>query len=50
MNRTIDLSVKNIVKEFGDFTAVDNVSFDVEDGKFFQSWVPPGVGKPLFYG
>ena len=45
MNRTIDLSVKNIVKEFGDFTAVDNVSFDVEDGKFFSILGPSGCGK-----
>lgn len=45
MKRIIDLSVKNIVKCFGDFTAVDNVSFDVEDGKFFSILGPSGCGK-----
>ncbi len=41
----IDLSVKNIVKKFGDFTAVDNVSFEVEDGDFFSILGPSGCGK-----
>lgn len=41
----IDLSVKNVVKNFGNFTAVDNVSFDVEDGKFFSILGPSGCGK-----
>jgi spermidine/putrescine transport system ATP-binding protein len=41
----IDLSVKEISKKFGDFTAVDKVSFDVEDGKFFTILGPSGCGK-----
>ncbi|MBC8389934.1 MAG: ABC transporter ATP-binding protein [Actinobacteria bacterium] len=41
----IALSVKNISKKFGDFTAVNNVSFDVEDGKFFSILGPSGCGK-----
>ncbi len=41
----IALSVKNISKRFADFTAVDNVSFDVEDGKFFSILGPSGCGK-----
>ena len=41
----VDLSVKNLVKSFGDFTAVDNVSFDVEDGKFHSILGPSGCGK-----
>ncbi len=45
MDRTIDLSVDNISKTFGNFTAVDNVSFDVEDGKFFSILGPSGCGK-----
>lgn len=45
MDRKIDLSVKNICKTFGDFTAVDNVSFEVEDGKFFSILGPSGCGK-----
>lgn len=45
MDSAIDLSVKNIYKKFGDFTAVDDVSFDVEDGKFFSILGPSGCGK-----
>ena len=41
----IALSVKEITKKFGDFTAVERVSFDVEDGKFFSILGPSGCGK-----
>lgn len=41
----IALSVKEVTKYFGDFPAVDNVSFDVEDGKFFSILGPSGCGK-----
>jgi len=41
----IALSVKNVTKNFGDFRAVDRVSFDVEDGKFFSILGPSGCGK-----
>ncbi len=41
----IALSVENLTKRFGDFTAVRNVSFDVEDGKFFSILGPSGCGK-----
>ncbi len=40
-----DLSVRNLVKQFGDFTAVDNVSFDVPKGSFFSILGPSGCGK-----
>lgn len=39
------LSVKNITKKFGSYTAVDDVSFEVEDGKFFSILGPSGCGK-----
>lgn len=39
------LSVKNVTKKFGTYTAVDMVSFDVEDGKFFSILGPSGCGK-----
>jgi len=39
------LSVKNITKKFGTYTAVDKVSFDVEEGKFFSILGPSGCGK-----
>jgi spermidine/putrescine transport system ATP-binding protein len=41
----IALSVQNLTKRFADFTAVDNVSFDVEDGRFFSILGPSGCGK-----
>jgi len=39
------LSVQEVTKRFGDFTAVDQVSFGVEDGKFFSILGPSGCGK-----
>ncbi len=45
----IDLSVKEVKKRFGKFTAVDNVSFDVEDGKFFSILGPSGCGKTTLF-
>jgi len=39
------LSVQNVTKKFGEFTAVREVSFDVEDGKFFSILGPSGCGK-----
>lgn len=41
----IDLSVKNVIKQFGSFTAVNSVSFDIEKGKFFSILGPSGCGK-----
>ena len=41
----IDLSVRNLTKKFGDLTAVNNVTFDVESGKFFSILGPSGCGK-----
>jgi spermidine/putrescine transport system ATP-binding protein len=41
----IALSVKEVTKKFGGFTAVEEVSFDVEDGKFFSILGPSGCGK-----
>ncbi len=40
-----DLSVRDLVKRFGDFSAVDDVSFDVPDGSFFSILGPSGCGK-----
>ncbi|MFW5500030.1 MULTISPECIES: ABC transporter ATP-binding protein [unclassified Maridesulfovibrio] len=40
-----DLSVSDMVKKFGDFTAVDGVSFDVPAGSFFSILGPSGCGK-----
>ncbi len=37
--------VENITKKYGDFTAVDNVSFSVKDGEIFGLLGPNGAGK-----
>ncbi|MFW5488497.1 MAG: ABC transporter ATP-binding protein [Desulfovibrio sp.] len=40
-----DLSVSALTKHFGDFTAVDEISFDVPEGSFFSILGPSGCGK-----
>ncbi len=42
---TIAIDVRDIVKRFGDFTAVDGTSFAVEDGETFGLLGPNGAGK-----
>jgi len=42
---TIAIAVRDIVKRFGDFTAVDGISFAVEDGETFGLLGPNGAGK-----
>ncbi|MBG9377253.1 ABC transporter ATP-binding protein [Panacibacter sp. DH6] len=44
MGNTI-ISVKNLVKKYGDFTAVNGISFDVEEGEIFGLLGPNGAGK-----
>jgi ABC-2 type transport system ATP-binding protein len=39
------IDVREIVKRFGDFTAVGGVSFDVEEGEIFGLLGPNGAGK-----
>lgn len=41
----IAVSVKNLTKKFGDFTAVSNVTFDVEKGEIFGFLGANGAGK-----
>ena len=40
-----DIEVHNITKKFGDFTAVDSVSFSVEHSEIFGLLGPNGAGK-----
>ncbi|PHQ66403.1 MAG: ABC transporter ATP-binding protein, partial [Sneathiella sp.] len=37
--------IKNLRKDFGDFTAVKESSFTIEDGEFFMLLGPSGCGK-----
>ncbi len=39
------IHVKNLIKKFGDFAAVDDISFDVKDGEIFAFLGPNGAGK-----
>ncbi len=39
------ITLKNVVKQYGDVTAVDNVSLQVEDGEFVALVGPSGCGK-----
>jgi len=43
--KTNSIEVKNFTKKFGDFTAVDNISFEVEEGSIFAFLGPNGAGK-----
>ena len=43
--KTNSIEVRNLTKKFGDFTAVDNISFDVEQGTIFAFLGPNGAGK-----
>jgi ABC-2 type transport system ATP-binding protein len=39
------IEVKNLTKKFGEFTAVDNISFSVPPGEIFAFLGPNGAGK-----
>lgn len=42
---TKSIEVKDFTKKFGTFTAVDNISFDVDQGSIFAFLGPNGAGK-----
>src|SRR5512132_2961539 len=41
----VTLQVQNVTKRFGDFTAVEDLSFDVRAGRVFGFLGPNGAGK-----
>ena len=45
MNQTPALTVTNLTKRFGDFTAVNNISFEAQRGAIFGFLGPNGSGK-----
>ncbi|WP_222564425.1 ATP-binding cassette domain-containing protein [Novilysobacter antarcticus] len=45
LDSDIAVSCKDLTKRFGDFTATDNVSFDVSKGEIFGLLGPNGAGK-----
>lgn len=44
------IEIKNLVKKYGDFTAVDGVSLDVEKGELFSLLGENGAGKSTTIG
>lgn len=45
MSAPVMISVKNLVKSYGDFTAVKGISFEVYEGEIFGLLGPNGAGK-----
>ena len=39
------IEVKNITKKYGNFTAVDNINFKIEEGEIIGLLGPNGAGK-----
>ena len=45
MSAPVMISIKNLVKSYGDFTAVKGISFEVYEGEIFGLLGPNGAGK-----
>jgi ABC-2 type transport system ATP-binding protein len=49
LNKMSSVSVKNIIKIYGDVKAVDDVSFEVDKGELFGLIGPDGAGKTSIF-
>jgi multiple sugar transport system ATP-binding protein len=45
VSRVAEIVIRNLRKEFGDFTAVQGSTFTIADGEFFMLLGPSGCGK-----
>ena len=45
MSETPIISIRNVTKRFGTFTALENISIDIMPGEFFALLGPSGCGK-----
>ena len=43
------LEAQNLVKQYGDFTAVKGISFDIKEGEIFSLLGPNGAGKTTLF-
>jgi ABC-type nitrate/sulfonate/bicarbonate transport system ATPase subunit len=48
MSEEVKVSVKNLIKSFGDLLVLDDISFDVKDHEFLCIVGPTGCGKTTF--